>query len=65
MDHVSIAAGVTFIDNKDMRNDQPKSRYHTLMRHIEHRIIAVGMSVIAYLLEKAILRSLKNGSAKP
>jgi len=45
-----------------MRNDQPKSHHQALMRQIEHWLIAIGMSAIAYLLEKVILRSLKNGS---
>jgi len=39
--------------------------YRTIIQQIEYRLISLGMSVIAYLLERAVLRSIKNGEAKP
>ncbi len=36
-----------------------------LARRVEYWVISLGMAVIAYLLERVILRSIKNSEAKP
>ncbi|MDF0650371.1 MAG: hypothetical protein P0121_02735 [Nitrospira sp.] len=33
----------------------------SIVRQIEYRLVCIGMSVIAYLLERAVLRSIKRG----
>ncbi|MDF0676670.1 MAG: hypothetical protein P0120_20395 [Nitrospira sp.] len=38
-----------------------KTGHRTIVRHIEYRLVCIGMSVIAYLLERAVLRSIKRG----
>jgi hypothetical protein len=42
-----------------------KPFHQPLVRRVEHWLISLGMAVIAYLLERVILRSIKNGEAKP
>jgi hypothetical protein len=42
-----------------------KPGHRSIVRHIEYRFLCIGMSVIAYLLERVILRSIKNNEAKP
>lgn len=60
MEYVLLAAGDTLVDNTAMINGSSptKTGHRTLIRHIEHRLISIGMSVIAYLLERALLRSI-------
>jgi hypothetical protein len=67
MEYVLLAAGDTLIDNTVMTNGSSptKTGHRTLIRHIEHRLISIGMSVIAYLLERAVLRSIKRGKTDP
>ena len=60
----SLADGDVFIDNDRMANDPTKTRHQSLGRQIESRLISIGMSVIAYLLERVILRSIKRGGTK-
>jgi len=48
-----------------MSGDTTKPPHQPLVRQAEYWIISLGMSVIAYLLERVILRSIKNGEAKP
>lgn len=62
-----IAAGNTLIDNIDMTNGSfpSKTGHRTIIRHIEHRLISIGMSVIAYLLERAVLRSIRRDKTEP
>jgi len=38
---------------------------HSFLHHIERGLIGIGMSVIAYLLERAILRSIKREKTRP
>lgn len=64
MDQFSIADGETGIDNPPMVNNVTKFLHHPLVRRLEHWLISLGMSVIAYLLERVILRSIKNSGAK-
>jgi len=42
-----------------------KTNRHSFLYHIERWLIGIGMSVIAYLLEKAILRSIKREGTRP
>jgi hypothetical protein len=37
----------------------------SLMRRIEYRLIALVMGAIAFLLERAVLRSVTHGKAQP
>ena len=64
MDQFSIADGEAVIDNPPMVSNATKSLHHPLVRRLEHWLISLGMSVIAYLLERVILRSIKNSGAK-
>jgi hypothetical protein len=41
------------------------ARPRSLAGKLEFRLISIGMSVFAYLLEKMILRSAKGGKTKP
>jgi L-aminopeptidase/D-esterase-like protein len=61
MEYLLIAASDTLIDNIAMTNGSSptKTGHRTIIRHIEHRLISIVMSVIAYLLEKAVLRSIR------
>jgi len=67
MEYLRIAAGSTLIDNIAMTNGSSPSKtgHRTIIGHIEHRLISIGMSVIAYLLERAVLRSIRRGKAEP
>ncbi|MDF0665382.1 MAG: hypothetical protein P0119_04810 [Nitrospira sp.] len=42
-----------------------KTGHRSIVRHIEYRLVCIGMSVIAYLLERAVLRSIKRGTTGP
>jgi hypothetical protein len=64
INQVPIAGGEAVIDNLSMPSNSTKSVYHHLVRRLEHWLISLGMSVIAYLLERVILRSIKNDGAK-
>ena len=64
IDQFSIADGEVVIDNPPMASHATKSLHHPLVRRLEHWLISLGMSVIAYLLERVILRSIKNDGAK-
>jgi hypothetical protein len=64
IDQFPIADDKAVIDNLPMLSDSTKSVYHPLVRRLEHWVISLGMSVIAYLLERVILRSIQNGGAK-
>ena len=64
IDQFPIADGEAVIDNPHMASNATKSLYHPLVRRLEHWLISLGMSVIAYLLERVILRSIKNDGAK-
>ncbi len=67
MGSLLLAARDTLIDNTSMTDGSSATRlgYRTIIQQIEYRLISLGMSVIAYLLERAVLRSIKNGEAKP
>jgi hypothetical protein len=41
-----------------------KAAHRTIMRRIEYQLISIGMSVIAFLLERAVLRSIKRDKAE-
>jgi hypothetical protein len=60
----SLADGGAFIDNNHMINGSTENLHRSFMRQIEYRFISVGMTVIAYLLERVILRSIKRGGTK-
>lgn len=64
IDQFPLADGEAVIDNLFMSSNSTKSVYHALVRRLEHWLISLGMSVIAYLLERVILRSIKNDGAK-
>lgn len=61
MEYLRLAAGDTLIDNIAMPNGASPTTvgHRTIIRHIEYRLISIGMSVIAYLLERAVLRSIR------
>lgn len=61
---VSLADAEAFIDNSRMINGPTKNLHQSLLRQIEYRLISIGMSVIAYLLERVILRTIKRGGTK-
>lgn len=61
--HISLAGNVAFLDNAPTMGMTQKSR--SLAGRLEFRLISLGMSVFAYLLEKMILRSVKGGKARP
>lgn len=58
-----IASSVASVDNSAARSIEMKPR--SLGQRLEFLLISIGMSVLAYLLEKMILRSVKGGGAKP
>ena len=64
IDQFPIADSKAVIDNLPMPRNSTESVYHPLVRRLEHWFISLGMSVIAYLLERVILRSIKNDGAK-
>ena len=57
-----IADGLAVDDNGPTTSTKMKPR--SLGQRVEYWLISLGMSVFAYLLEKMILRSVKNGGAK-
>jgi len=57
-----IADGVAVNDNGPTMSTKMKPR--SLAGRLEFLLISIGMSVLAYLLEKMILRSVKGGGAK-
>lgn len=61
--HISLAGNVAFLDNAPTMSTPAKSR--SLAGRLEFRLISMGMSVFAYLLEKMILRSVKDGRTRP
>ncbi len=63
-DWFPIADRETVIDNAAVARNAMKPLHQPLVRWVEHWIISLGMSVIAYLLERVILRSIKNSGAK-
>jgi hypothetical protein len=58
-----IADGVAVNDNGLTMSTKMKPR--SLAGRFEFLLISIGMSVLAYLLEKMILRSVKGGGSKP
>ena len=58
-----LAGNAAFLDNAPTMSTTPKPR--SLAGRFELRLISLGMSVFAYLLEKMILRSVKGGRARP
>lgn len=62
-DQFSLADNLAFLDNGQTMSTTPKPR--SLAGQLEFRLISIGMSVFAYLLEKMILRSVKSGESKP
>jgi hypothetical protein len=58
-----IADGVAVNDNSPTMSTKMKPR--SLAGRLEFLLISIGMSVLVYLLEKMILRSVKGGGAKP
>jgi hypothetical protein len=58
-----VAGNVAFLDNGPTMSTTAKPR--SLAGRLEFFLISIGMSVLAYLLEKMILRSVKGGGAKP
>ncbi|MDK2742016.1 MAG: hypothetical protein H8K03_09695 [Nitrospira sp.] len=64
-DGFPLADDKAVVDNDCMSGDTTKPLHQPLVRQAEYWIISLGMSVIAYLLERVILRSIKNGEAKP
>lgn len=57
-----LAGNLAFLDNSLRMSTTAKPR--SLAGRLEFWLISLGMSVLAYLLEKMILRSVKGG-AKP
>jgi hypothetical protein len=64
MDYGCLADGDALTDNDPMKNNPTKSLYRPFKRQMEYRLISIGMSVIAHLFEKVILRSIKRGGPK-
>ncbi|CUQ66187.1 hypothetical protein [Candidatus Nitrospira inopinata] len=62
-----LAAGNGLVDNARMTDDTSamKPAPRSLMRRIEYRLIALVMAAIAFLLERAVLRSIERGEAEP
>jgi len=58
-----LAGNAAFLDNAPTMSTTTKPR--SLAGRLEFWLISLGMSVLAYLLEKMILRSVKSGGAKP
>ena len=61
-----LAVSDALIDNMSMIKGPSATeiRHRPFIRQIEYRLICIGMSVIAYLLERAILRSIKRGGTR-
>ncbi|MHC9063927.1 hypothetical protein ACYX34_14730 [Nitrospira sp. CMX1] len=62
---IPIADSDALIDNAYVTNDHAKPRHQSFTRQMEYWFLSLGMSIIAYTLEKVILRSLKNSRVKP
>ena len=60
---IPLAGNAAFLDNAPTMSTTTKLR--SFRGRLEFRMISIGMSVFAYLLEKMILRSVKSGEAKP
>lgn len=58
-----LAGKTTFLDNAPTMGTTARPR--SLAGKLEFRLISIGMSVFAYLLEKMILRSTKGGRTNP
>ncbi|MDC8450280.1 MAG: hypothetical protein LV473_18270 [Nitrospira sp.] len=60
-----LATCDSLMDTIDMTSGSSptKTGRRTMIRHIEYGLISIGMSVIAYLLERAVLRSIKRDAA--
>ncbi|MBH0208778.1 MAG: hypothetical protein HP495_09765 [Nitrospira sp.] len=58
-----LAGKTTFLDNAPTMGMTARPR--SLAGKLEFRLISIGMSVFAYLLEKMILRSAKGGRTNP
>lgn len=54
---IPLAGNAAFLDNAPTMSTTTKPR--SLAGRLEFRLISLGMSVFAYLLERMILRSLK------
>jgi|GEM_PF-6027683 len=63
-DDASLADGDALTDNDPMKNNPTKSLYQPFVRQMEYRLISIGMSVIAHLFERVILRSINRGGPK-
>lgn len=61
--HLPIAGREAFPDNNPVTSGEMKSR--STAQQLELWLISLGMSVLAYVLEKMIIRSVKNGGTKP
>ncbi|MGQ0557533.1 MAG: hypothetical protein ACT4PN_16495 [Nitrospiraceae bacterium] len=57
-----VAGDVGFLNNGPTMSTTAKPR--SLAGRLEFLLISIGMSVLAYLLEKMILRSVKGGGEK-
>ncbi len=60
---IPLAGNATLLDNAPTMGITARPR--SLAGKLEFRLISIGMSVFAYLLEKMILRSVKSGGSKP
>ncbi len=62
-----LATCDSLMDTIDMISDSSptKTGHRTMIRHIEYRLISIGMSVIAYVLERAVLRSIQRSETRP
>jgi hypothetical protein len=58
-----LAGKTTFLDNAPTMDTTARPR--SLSAKLEFRLISIGMSVFAYLLEKMILRSAKGSKTNP
>ena len=59
-----IADSAAIIDNAAVAGNALTPSHLPLIRRVEHWLIALGMTVIAYLLEKVILRSVRDSGPK-
>ncbi len=64
-DHFSLAESKAVVDNASMSGNATKPLHQPFVRRAEHWLISLGMSVIAHLLERVILQSIKNSEPKP
>lgn len=64
MEQFALADSETVIDNHRMVRKTPTVLPYPFMRRVEHWCLSLGMSVIAYLLERVILRSITNSETK-